>query len=157
MAWFRQSFDSHQAGGRYLVPMTEPYRVLVVVDRDYGQRLAELAQSGPVWILDTPANRTAAQQIWAADPNRSHLKGVTTFKFREESSSEDILINELDTIDLHHGTHSASPPYTVLDVIGTAVTARLKAELAQFGFDDFQETPQGFRAVRPMPTDDLVS
>lgn len=137
--------------------MTEPYRVLVVVDRDYGQRLAELDQSGPVWIVDTPANRTAAQQIWAADPNRSHLEGVTTFKFREESSSEDILINELDTIDLHHGTHSATQPYTVLHVIGTAITGRLKAELAQFGFDDFQEAPQGFRAVRPMPTDDLLS
>jgi hypothetical protein len=29
--------------------MTEPYRVFVVVDRDFGQRLAELAQTGPVW------------------------------------------------------------------------------------------------------------
>jgi hypothetical protein len=132
--------------------MTEPYRVFVVVDRDYGQRLAALAQTGPVWIVDTPANRTVAQQIWAADPNRSHLEGITTFK-APEGSSEDILINELDTIDLHHGTYSANPPYTVLDVIGTAITARLKAELAQFGFNEFQETPQGFCAVRPIPTD----
>jgi hypothetical protein len=135
------------------VTMREPYRVFVVVDRDYGQRLSELAQTGPVWIVDTAVNRTVAQQIWAADPNRSHLKGVTTFKVPEDSSSEDILINELDTIDLHHGTYSANPPYTVLDVIGAAITARVKAELAQLGFDEFQETPQGFRAVRPIPTD----
>jgi hypothetical protein len=46
--------------------MTEPYRVFVVVDREYGERLAELAQTGPVWIVDTPANRSVAQQIWAA-------------------------------------------------------------------------------------------
>ena len=62
------------------------------------------------------------------------------------------LINELDTIDLHHGTHSANPPYTVLEVIGTGISAKLKAEVSQFGFDEFQETLQGFRAVRPMPT-----
>jgi hypothetical protein len=94
-----------------------------------------------------------AQQIWAADPNRSHLVGVTTFKIPEDSLPEDILINELDTIDLHHGTYSANPPYTVLDVIGTAMTTRLKTELAQFGFDEFQETQRGLRAVRPVPTD----
>ena len=132
--------------------MSEPYRVVVVVDRNYGQRLARLADSGPVWVVDSPTNRTAAQQIWAVDPTRSHLEGVTTFKSPEERSSEDILINELDTIDLHHGTHSANTPYTVLDVIGTTVTGKLKTELEQFGFDDFQETPQGFRAVRPLPT-----
>jgi hypothetical protein len=133
--------------------MTQPYRVFVVVDRDYGQHLTELAKAGPVWIADTPVNRPVAQEIWAAHPNRSHLEGVTTFKVSEGTSSEDMLINELDTIDLHHGTYSANTPYTVLDVIGTLITARLKAELGEYGFDDFQETPQGFRAVRPILDD----
>ena len=130
--------------------MTEPYRVFVVVDGDYGQHLVELAETGPVWIVDTPANRSVAQEIWAAHPNRSHLEGVTTFEAPEATSSEEMLINELDTIDLHHGTYSANPPYMVLDVIGTPITARLKAELGEYGFDDFQETAQGFRAVRPV-------
>jgi hypothetical protein len=133
------------------VPITQPYRVFVVVDRDYGQRLTELAKTGPVWIADTPANRSAAQEIWAAHPNRSHLEGVTTFKIPEGISSEDMLINELDTIDLHHGTYSGKPPYTVLDVICTAITAILKAELGDYGFDNYQDTAQGFRAVQPIP------
>jgi len=98
-------------------------------------------------------NRSVAQKVWAAHPNRSHLECVTTFKVLEGASSEDMLINELGTIDLHHGTYSANPPYTVLEVIGTLITARLKAELGECGFDDFQETPQGFRAVRPIPGD----
>jgi len=131
----------------------EPYRVFVVVDREYRERLGKLAQTARVWIVDTPTNRTVAQKIWAANPSRSHLDGLTTFKFGEASSSEDILINELDAIDLHHGLYSANPPYTVLEVIGTGITARLKAELSDFGFDDFQETDQGFRAMRPMPTE----
>jgi hypothetical protein len=131
--------------------MREPYRVFVVVDRDYGQRLAGLAEEGPVWIVDTPANRSVAQQIWASHPNRSHLEGVTTFKVPEGASSEDMLTNELDTIDLHHGTQSANSPYTVLEVIGIAISEKLKAELGKFGFDNFQKTAQGFRAVRPVP------
>lgn len=136
--------------------MGEIYCVFVVVDREYGERLAELAKTGPVWIVDSPANRNAAQQLWAADPNRSHLHGVTTFKFAEGSPSEDILINELDTIDLHHGSYSAHPPYTVLEVIGSSISLRLKAELSQVGFDEFQETSEGFRALRPMPMDDVA-
>jgi hypothetical protein len=133
--------------------MSGPYRVFVVVDREYGERLNKLTQTGPVWIVGTPANRTVAQQIWVANPNRGHLEGVTTFKFGEDSSSEDILINELDAIDLHHGTYSANPPFTVLEVIGAGITAKLKAALSDFGFNDFQETDQGFRAMRPMPTE----
>lgn len=133
------------------MPMIERHRVFVVLDREYGQHLAELAERGPVWIVDSPGNRTVAQQIWAAHPNRSHLAGVTTFKVPDGASSEDTLINEMDTIDLHHGIDSANPPYTILDVIGTEVTPRLKAELGEFGFDDFQPTAQGFRAVRPIP------
>jgi len=137
----------------YLLGMTEPCRVFVVVDREYGERLGKLAQTAPVWIVDTPTNRTVAQQIWAASPNGSHIEGVTTFKVGEACSSEDILINELDAIDLHQGIYSANPPYTVLEVIGTGITAKLKAELSHFGFDDFQQTDQGFRAMRPMATE----
>jgi hypothetical protein len=107
--------------------------------------------------VDTPANRAVAQKIWDAEPNRSHLQGITTFKFPEDGSPEDILVNELATIDLHHGTYSANPPYAVLDVIGAAITPRLRTELGQFGFDEFQQTPHGFRAERPMPADDSTS
>jgi hypothetical protein len=106
--------------------MADAYRVFVVVDREYGERLSELARTGPVWVVDTPNNRAAAQKIWAVDANRSHLNGVTTFKTGEDCSPEDTLINELDTIDLHHGTYSANPPYTVLEVIGAVMSEGLR-------------------------------
>src|ERR1700722_2303708 len=144
--------DSHETA-LYLFRMAEPYRVFVVLDRDYGQRLTELVRTGPVWIVETPTNFTVAQQIWDASPNRSHLEGVTTFKFPEGSSCEDILINELDTIDLHHGTYSANPPYTIIEVIGTGISDRVKSSFTEFGFDQFVPTPQGFRAIRPLPKD----
>jgi hypothetical protein len=143
-------FDNQQLT-LYRLQMLEPYRVFVVLDPAYGQRLDELAKNGPVWIVDTPANRSVAQQIWTAAPNRSHLEGVTTFKFPENSSSEDILINELDTIDLHHGIHSANPPYTVIEVIGAGVSDKVKEALSEFGFDHFEATSHGLRATRPLP------
>jgi hypothetical protein len=104
-----------------------------------------------VWIVDTPANRSVAQDIWAAHPNRSHLEGVTTFKVAESAASEDMLINQLDTIDLHHGAYSANPPYTIIEVIGAGISDKAKEALAEFGFDHFDATPQGFRATRPLP------
>ncbi len=107
--------------------------------------------AGPVWIVDTPENRAAARQIWVANPNGSQLAGVTTFRCCEGSSSEDILINELDTIDLHHGIYSANPPYTIVEVIGTKISNSLKGKLAEFGFGKFEPTPEGFRAMRPLP------
>jgi hypothetical protein len=133
--------------------MPEVHRVFVVLDPEYGERLSELARTGPVWIVDTPLNRATAQKVWAVHPSRGHLDGVTTFKTGANCSAEDILINELDTIDLHHGTYSADPPYTVLEVIGTVLSERLKTELSHFGFDDFQATAEGFRAARPLRSD----
>jgi hypothetical protein len=133
--------------------MAEPYRVFVVLDRAFGERLADLAQKGSVWIVDTTANRTVAQHIWGATPTRSHLDGVTTFKTGDDCSPEASLIQQLDTIDLHHGVYSANPPCTVLEVIGTEITERVKAEFAELGFDQFEPTLQGFRAIRPLPKD----
>lgn len=135
----------------YLQPL-EGYRVFVVLDREYGERLSELAANGPVWIVDSPTNRAAAQRLWTADPNRSHLEGVTTFKTADASSPETTLIEQLDTIDLHHGTYSANPPYTVLEIIGTTISERTKAELSRFGFNQFRATAEGFCAVRRLPT-----
>lgn len=133
--------------------MSSPYRVFVVVDRQYGERLSKLNAAGPVWVVDTPANRVVAQGIWTARPDLSHLKGITTFKFAEDSSSEDILLNEVGTIDEHHGAYSANPPYTIFEVIGTGISDKIKDELAKYGFDQFEPTPQGFRATRALPKD----
>ena len=131
--------------------LVDPYRVFVVLDREYGEQLFRLVGKSPVWIVDTPKNRAVAQSIWSSDTSRSHLEGITTFKTRDDSSPEDALVQELGTIDLHHGVHSANPPYTVLEVIGTTISDRVKEKFAEFGFDQFEPTSRGFRAIRPLP------
>jgi hypothetical protein len=131
--------------------VAKAYRVFVVLDTEYGERLEELNSAGPVWIVDIPKNREAAHKIWDVDPNRSHLHGITTFKINGDSSREENLLNELDTIDLHHGIYSADPAYTVLEIVGVRMNERIKTELAKFGFNQFEEEAACFRAIHPLP------
>ena len=130
-----------------------PYSVTVILGRTYGDGLLTLPVGTAVWIVDTPPNRAAAQRVWAQRTSDSHLDGVTTFKTREGASPEEMLLGELDAIDLHHGTYSAEPPYTILEVIGGAATEQIKSAMAAFGFTEFTRTAWGFRAVRPLPTE----
>lgn len=127
------------------------YSVTVVLDPTYGDHLLLIPADVPVWIVDSPVNRAAAQQAWSQRGTESHLHGVTTFTFRETESAEDTLMAELSTIDLHHGPYSAHPPYTIIDVIGATLSDMIKAEMGRFGFDKFQPMAFGFRAVRPLP------
>jgi hypothetical protein len=128
-------------------------KVYVVVDREFGEQLARLARGVPIWIVDTPLNRAVAQRLWKERHQEDYLTGITTFNDLESSSAEDLLVRELDTIDLHHGAESADPPYTVLEVLGTPLTDRIKSELSQYGFDEFHPNSAGFYAVRPVPQD----
>jgi len=122
----------------------------VVVDREYGEKLAALEPGIPVWIVDTPINKPVAQRLWKERPGADYRSGITTFTTTEQSSPEDILIGELDTIDLHHGLYSADPPYTVLKVNGTPPSDRIRAELSAYGLEEFHETADGFTASRPV-------
>lgn len=131
--------------------MATPYKVCVIVDRNFGERLAELPRGVPVWIVDTPSNKPVAQRLWKERPNESHLTGITTFNDMESSSPDELLIEELDSVDLHHGVHSADPPYAVLEVLGTQLTDSAKHALAAYGFEEFHENSTGFTAIRREP------
>jgi hypothetical protein len=131
--------------------ISTPYKVFVVVDRNFGGRLAALPQGVPVWIVDTPTNKPVAQLLWR-DRNGNHLTGITTFDDSDSSSPEDLLVGHLGTIDLHHGSYSADPPYTQLEVLGAPLTERIKAELSEYGFNEFHIDSEGFRCSRPVPT-----
>lgn len=127
-----------------------PYKVYIVVDREFGDKLAEI-EGAPVWIVDTPINKTVVRRLWSEQPQKNHLTGITTFDDFESSSLEDILLGQFDAIDLHHGVYSANPPYAVIEVVGTPLTARVKNELSEYGFKEFCAGPAGFTAKRTEP------
>jgi hypothetical protein len=128
-----------------------PYSVSVVLDREFGPRLRGLLDTGPVWAVDSPANRDSAHKLWLEFPARDHLDGVTVFKAGADSSPGQMLIDEMETIDMHHGVYSADPAYTVFRVIGCELQPEIRETLAKFGFDSFSHTDDGFEATRPLP------
>jgi hypothetical protein len=130
-----------------------PYRVYIVVDRAFGDKLTEIEEGAPVWIVDTPINKAVVRRLWGERPQQNHLAGITTFDDFESSSSEDLLLGELGTIDLHHGRYSANPPYTVIEVVGTPLTTKVKDELSEYGFNEFYPASVGFTARRSEPVD----
>jgi hypothetical protein len=130
---------------------TAPYSVFVVLDREFGPRLRQLLELGPIWVVDSAANRDSAQKLWTEFPARNHLNGVTLFKTAPDCSPAQFLIDEMETIDLHHGVNSADPPYTVISVIGCDLNPEIHAVLASFGFNSFNRTEEGFEATRPKP------
>lgn len=129
----------------------EPYSVSIVLDRNYGSLMRELIEAGPVWAVESPANREFTEQLWGESPTHGYLEGVTLFKASENRPPEQMLIDWIDTIDLHHGLYSADPPYTAIRVIGSRLTMEGEQVLRTFGFDSFTVTDEGFHAVRPLP------
>ena len=128
-----------------------PYSVSVVLDREFGPRLRELLKDGPVWAVDSPTNRDVAQELWAESPNRNHLDGITVFKAAADRSPAQVLTDEIDKIDMHHGVYSADPAYTVIRIVGCELNPAVQETLANYGFDTFNHTAVGFEARRPLP------
>jgi hypothetical protein len=128
---------------------TKPATVFIIVDRNYGSHLADLPPDEPVWIIDSPTNRAAAENAWADRWNGVYENGITLFS-STSTSAEDCVIHQLDTIDLHHGIQSADPPYAGFQIIGTEATARLATELGVYGLTQITKTDSGFRATNPV-------
>lgn len=126
----------------------KPYKVIVVVDPLFGDRLASLPPNTPVWVGDTPANNPVVHRLREERQQNNHLTGITTFRFTKEISSEDNLIREFASIDLHHGPASTNPPYAEIEVFGTSDSTRLRTELAAYGFTELLPTQDGFIAKR---------
>jgi hypothetical protein len=122
--------------------MADFQRVFVVLHPSFGSRVSEIVEQGAVWIVDTPMNQEAAKTFWIANPERSQIEGVTTFKSNGESSPERILEDEIETIDVHH------PCCTVPEIIGASPTQEVCAVLSSLGFNEDQRTVDGFRVMR---------
>ena len=110
-----------------------PRSVAVILEDDYSMQLESVAFHTPVWMLDTPANRTAAEQVWRTAVEWPHIS-VTLFRETDWSSL-------LHQIALHE-RHDA------LDVIGAPLTDAARVALDEAGFVRIEETQSGFRARR---------
>ena len=111
-----------------------PRSVAVVFAEDFSSQLEKLAFHTPVWMVDTPANRTAAEQAWLQAVEWPHIS-VTLFRPSEWSAL-------LDQIAMRHER------FDVVEAIGTELTRGVREVLEGAGFVRIVETGTGFRARR---------
>jgi len=135
----------------------DTYTVAIVLDPEFGERLAPLASRVHTWVVDSQTNRAAAEDIWQKNQEDgepySIENGVTTFGVFWNESAEHWCEGVLGTIDLHHGEYSHTPPLSVLEIYGLPFCEPLRSHFAEYDFTVFQETDYGFRASKaPLPT-----
>ena len=108
--------------------------VLVIVDPGFGEKLRYMSVGQPVWITMSSVNEPTVRSLWERQKAPDHLTGITGFRFDDGVSAEDRLLAELDTIDLHHGPHSSTLPYTEIVVMGANPTSEVRKGLRVCGF-----------------------
>ncbi len=127
------------------------HTVWVIVDRGFGERLDGLPLRVPAWVVQSSENSAAAARLRGERVSSSHLDGITTFADSPDLTPEELLVDNLATIDLHHGEYSSKPPYARIHVHGAQLTPTVEQAFREFYFDKFQPTPNGFVAERSSP------
>jgi hypothetical protein len=102
-----------------------------VFDPDFSDALEKVAFHTPVWMIDTPQNRTAAEQAWRTAIEWPHIS-VTLFR-------EDDWRVLLDQIALRER-------FDVVEAFGAALNPAARDALTRSGFVRIETTVSGFRA-----------
>lgn len=124
-----------------------PDRLLVILDREFGERLRNVSPDQPVWIVESTANTAAVKALWAMAREDHYLTNVTSFT-PSHADPERAFLNVFDMIDLHQGPYSSETSYKRLEVIGVMLDKPIEAALAPYGFDTFHRSPEGFIGTR---------
>jgi hypothetical protein len=104
-------------------------RVAIVFDREFGDRLGDLAMRMPVWIVESNANRPAVAAAWNRASEWPHIS-VTVFR---PPGDLRLLLSQI------------GQPQRV-DVIGMRLKDEVRDILTDAGFATITETSDGFRA-----------
>jgi hypothetical protein len=110
-----------------------PRSVAVVFDPDFSSSLEKVAFHTPVWMVDTPENRTAAEHAWRKAIEWPHIS-VTLFSDKDWTT----LLYQV----------SLNERFDMLEVLGTPLTSEAREALENAGFVRIEETASGFRARR---------
>lgn len=102
--------------------------VLLVLDRQFGDRLGSLPRPYPIWIAESERNRDALK----TSPKPSGA--ITWFPLRKGESAEQVFARIAESLDQHHNELAQVPPYDTLDVYGLPVDADVLSSVRDLGF-----------------------
>jgi hypothetical protein len=128
--------------------------LILVLDPHYGERLEIVAQSAPIWIVDTNQNRAAYEPLRKGNPHRDHREkgAITSYHAIEPENRIESLIEILPQLETHHGhvinEELVFPNGFELEVIGFPVSDEVIRALREFGFTVFVNTKEGFQAIK---------
>ena len=129
----------------------DQYLVGIVVDAEFGDRVLPLLTRLPVWLADTPLNRTTAENVWRNGPVPDHTEigALTLFTVDASEPPESWCRRVLVDVDLHHGPLSHDPGYAGLEVFGASLIPSLGAALTEYGLTTMSAFAGGFRVTTP--------
>ena len=110
-----------------------PRSVAVVFDPDFSSSLEKVAFHTPVWMIDTPENRAAAEQAWRTAIDWPHISVTLFSDYDWKTLLYQIALNER---------------FEMLEVLGSPLTPDARDALESAGFVRVEETGEGFRARR---------
>ena len=88
------------------------YKVHIIIDPEYGEKIRNLPEGEPVWVVESSINYPIIQSLWEQNIlYTNHLTGITSFQNSNYDSNDDILLSMIDSIEDHHGEYSHDPPY----------------------------------------------
>ena len=117
--------------------------IALILDGTFGNRIFELAQEMPVWVVSSSINDHAvhlARMVTGTFP-------ITTISIRQKESPADLLARALYAIDEHHGEVSLMVSYNTIWVYGTSekVSETLVSDL---GFKSIVYNAAGFKVEK---------
>ena len=130
------------------------YRIILVLDENYGRRVIDLAQEAYVWLVQSEENDRWAALIWQRNPASEDplLTGLSTFARMRCEPTDELVIRLLEMIDEHHGEFAHDPAWTRIDVVGASRSARVEEAARTYGVTECLTTPDGFCLIRePSP------
>jgi hypothetical protein len=128
--------------------------LIVIVDPDYGDGMERVAQSAPVWVVDTKRNKDAYARLWKISPLADHRANgaVTSYKSQNPEDRLSSLLDIMPQLETHHGELAANelafPEGFVLGVIGLPMDTEVTTALRKHGFKSFIKTLEGFDACK---------
>jgi hypothetical protein len=129
------------------MPVTK-HKVVIVVERAFGSRLAALASDRHVWIVESPVNTPAMRQVWDApasgDEDDPLGPGVTSFAATDAETPEAMCARIADDVAEHHSDASHGQPWAEIEVIGVPLSPLLRQVFENIGGTVFQQTADGF-------------
>jgi hypothetical protein len=122
------------------------FRVLLILDPSYGDKLRSLSADFPVWIVNSPENDRVVNELRANSAYKSVQ--VTTFPLKEGECRSRACERIIESLDQHYNEYAEDGAYLELEVIGVALDEVSVLPFSAVGFTRFCQTNAGFIAYK---------